>query len=342
MKLREESDSYKEYECYNELLKSIAVSKLNNEIFKLSTPVWIEIDDFVTWIEVTDNTIKEIVYNDYINNNETDYVLCKSNGYPDLSLGYDYSETITQYCIDRSTIDNAYSSSIKVYIKDWITSNITSSTESKLIGNNNILYVIESSNNINELLSDIDLKIYDNPYCYDKTTNKIYKYLKYARTYQEYLQYENNYLYDLIQPRDEDYIINDNNESVLQSTYYDRLNEIYVNIISSIENLIKDDNLKTIINSAFIDLNLLTEYIRKVITVFKSFEVDIAAINIIYELNDSTKYRIKLLDDLSVYSDETSYEHFHIVQDFVVDETTSFEDKVIIRDELNIEENGRL
>ena len=342
LKLREESDSYKEYECYNELLKSIAVSKLNNEIFKLSTPVWIEIDDFVTWIEVTDNTIKEIVYNDYINNNETDYVLCKSNGYPDLSLGYDYSETITQYCIDRSTIDNAYSSSIKVYIKDWITSNIISSTESKLIGNNNILYVIESSNNINELLSDIDLKIYDNPYCYDKTTNKIYKYLKYARTYQEYLQYENNYLYDLIQPRDEDYIINDNNESVLQSTYYNRLNEIYVNIISSIENLIKDDNLKTIINSAFIDLNLLTEYIRKVITVFKSFEVDIAAINIIYELNDSTKYRIKLLDDLSVYSDETSYEHFHIVQDFVVDETTSFEDKVIIRDELNIEENGRL
>lgn len=339
LNLREDAKSYKEYECYNELLKAIAVSKLNNEIFKLSNPEWIEIDNFITWIEVTDDNIKNIVYNDYMNSNDTDYILCKSYGYPDLSLGYDYSDTVIQYCIDRSTIKDRYDSSIKIYIKSYIVSNNMDSN-TKLIGNGNILYIIESNNNINELLMNIDKSIYDNPYCYDKTTNKIYKYLKYARTYQEYLKYENKYLYDLLQPTEADYSVDDSTgENILKESYYNKLSEMYINIVSSIENMIKDENLKNIINSAFIDLNLLTSYIRKVITVFKSFEIDIATINIIYELNDPNKYRIKILDDLSSESDETHYDHFHIIQDISINESSCIDHSIIIRDELNIEEN---
>lgn len=340
LNLRESSKSYKEYECYNELLKAIAISKLNNEIFELSNPEWIEIDNFITWIEVVDEDIKIMVYNDYINSNDTDYVLCKSNGYPDLSLGYDYSDSKVQYCIDRSTIKNGYDSSVKIYVKDYIVSDSINSIDNRLVGNNNILYVIESSGNINELLATIDKTIYDNPYCYDKATGKIYKYLKYARTYQEYLKYENEYLYDVLQPTETEYATDETTgKNILQESYYDRLSEMYINIVSAIENIIKDDNLKNIINSAFIDLNLLTDYIRKVITVFKSFEIDIATINIIYELSDPNKYRIKILDDLSSHSDEIHYDHFHIIQDLAVNETSSCEDSIIIRDELNIEEN---
>lgn len=340
LNLREEAKTYKEYECYNELLKAIAVSKLNNEIFKLSEPEWIEIDNFVTWIEVIDDDIKQMVYNDYINNNDTDYVLCKSNGYPDLSLGYEYSDDVTQYCIDRTTVKNSYNSSVKIYKKDYIVSDTIDSLDTRLVGNNNILYVVESTGNIYEQLVVIDLNVYDNPYCYDKTTGKIYKYLKYARTYEEYLRHENEDLYDLLQPTESDYTTDEETgERVLQESYYDHLSELYINIVSAIENLIKDEDLKNIINSSFIDLNLLTDYIRKVITVFKSFEIDIATINIIYELNDPNKYRIKILDGLSSHSDENYYEHFHIIQDLAFDESSVCDDAVIIRDELNIEEN---
>ena len=229
---------------------------------------------------------------------------------------------------------------MKIYKKDYIVSDTIDSLDTRLVGNNNILYVVESTGNIYEQLVAIDLSIYDNPYCYDKTTGKIYKYLKYARTYEEYLRYENEDLYDLLQPTESDYTTDEETgERVLQESYYDHLSELYINIVSAIENLIKDEDLKNIINSSFIDLNLLTDYIRKVITVFKSFEIDIATINIIYELNDPNRYRIKILDGLSSHSDENYYEHFHIIQDLAFDESSVCDDAVIIRDELNIEEN---
>lgn len=333
IKLRDESKTYKDYECYNELLKAISISKINNKIFKIREPVWITVDNFIMWNEVIDNDIKTKVYNDYINNNETNYILCKSDGYPELSLGREYNEEYIQYCIDISTVD----SDPKIYIKDYIVnSNIT---ENRSIGNNNMLYIIssESDDDLNNKLNRIDLSTYVDPYCYDIRTGLIYKYLRYARTYQEYLYYENKDLYNLLQVKDDEYVVDENGNKTIDNRYYERLSELYTNIVITIENMIKNDELKNAINSSFTDLNLLTTYIKKVVNVFKSFEVDIATINILYEINDPNKYRIKTIDEISSYSDETHYGHFHTVDSIVTREEVSQSEPITIRDELDIE-----
>lgn len=333
IKLRDSSKTYKDYECYNELLKAISISKINNKIFKISKPEWVTVNNFVMWNEVIDNDIKTKVYNDYINKVETDYILCKSDGYPELSLGREYSDEYIQYCIDISTIN----SDPKIYVKDYIVgSNIT---KNRNIGNNNMLYVItsESDDDLNNKLNSIDLSLYVDPYCYDTRTGLIYKYLRYARTYQEYLYYENKDLYNLLQVKDDEYIIDEYGNKTIDVKYYERLSELYTNIVITIENMIKNDELKNAINASFTDLNLLTTYIKKVVNVFKSFEVDIATINILYEINDPNKYRIKAIDEISSQSDETHYDHFHTIDMIISEEESSQSEPIMIRDELDID-----
>ena len=330
--LRDNAETYKEYECYDQLLKAISVSKMNNNIFKLSEPLWIEIDNFVTWIKVDDETLKQTIINDYNNGVDTDYILCTSHGSPDLSLGYEYSDEYTQYCIDVSNND--------VYIKEKVVSGTMDNN--RYIGYNNILYVGTDD------VSAIEINAqYDNPYYYNKETDKLYKYLKYARTYQEYLQYENIVLYDLLQPNADEYerdstgniLVDSNGNQILNETYYDRLDELYVSLIVDIENSIKNDELKTIFSNSSADSGLLSIYIKRVINVFKSFEVDIAAINIIYEMDDRSMYRIKLIDEFSTHTDDYHYDHIHFIESMAVDEKSTVESSITIRDELNIEEN---
>lgn len=345
IKLREESKDYKEYECYNELLKAIGIARLNNTIFKLSNPEWITIDNFITWNEITDNSLKEMIYNDYIEKNDVDYILCKSHGYPELNLGVDYSTDKKQYCIDISSItNNNYDNNIKIYLKDYIVNE--SDNIDKYVGYDNKLYVIESvdESDLIKKLSEIDLNIYDNPYCYDKRTGIIYKYLKYARTYLEYLKYENKYLYDIVNYQDDEYIYENGNividefgnPKIKEYEYYSRISELYINIVNAIDNMIKNDELKNLITSSFNDLNLLTNYIRKVLTVFKSFEIDIVSINIIYNIDNPNEYRIKIIDDISSESNETVYDHMHIINELSISENINQNDMISIYDELNI------
>lgn len=341
IELRENASTYKEYECYNELLKAIAISKLNNTIFKLTYPGWVKIDDpdnCIMWNEVTDETLKEDIYNNYINGNigiNENYIICKSDGYPELSLGKKYSESIQQYCVDSSTVGSLYDSSVKIYVKEPILKDMSSD---KLIGNGNIVYYKED---ISETV-DIDFTDYPEPYCFikgsDGNDDLLIKYLRYARTYQEYLYYENSDLYDLIQPTEDEYETDDNGQTIISADYYSRLGELYMNIVVGLENLIKNEELNNLIQTSFTDLNLLTDYIKKVVNVFKSFEIDIATINIIYEINNPNRYRVKIIDEFSSESEETQYDHFHIIQNLSFNEYTNQLDGFTIRDELNIEE----
>lgn len=331
---REKASTYKEYECYNELLKAISISKMNSNIFSLKKPEWIEIDNFVAWVKVTDeDTIRKVI-DDYNNDTEIDYILCKSHGYPDLSLGYDYSEDKTQYCIDISSKND------DVYVKEYIVSG--DMNNDRIIGYDSIVY-----SGTKDVYDANISSTYDNYYYYNKDTDKLYKYLKYARTYEEYLKYTDITLYNLLQPTSDDYekdqsgdvILNSNGKPVLNELYYNRINELYVSLLVDIENVIKNNELKNIFNNSSVDSGLLSTYIKKVINVFKSFEVDIAAINIVYEMDDRSNHRAKFVDELSAYSEETHFDHFHLVNVLNIDEESTIESEITIRDELNIEEN---
>ena len=116
--LRESSKNFDDYQCYDELIKAIAISKINKELFNLSSLEWIETDNFIAWNEVTDIEIKKMIYELY----ETDRnKICISHGYPEYSLTNKTSIDVlgNDYCIDEYTIkENVDISNIKIYI-NW-------------------------------------------------------------------------------------------------------------------------------------------------------------------------------------------------------------------------------
>ena len=174
-----------------------------------------------------------------------------------------------------------------------------------------------------------------------KVTN--YRYTEYAKTYEGYLKVEVPDLYDvmrsvdILKPTIEE---GDELDPDAYKDYYGKLAEYYNSLLISIENYIKNDDFRKLMMEMTTDASTLTSYIRKVITVFKAFEVDLATINIIYT-NKLEDFRVKIIDELGIEETMMYPDHMHFIQNLGIEETATSSDRFKMVDELVARYNVR-
>ena len=162
----------------------------------------------------------------------------------------------------------------------------------------------------------------------EKCIMKIYQYTDYAFTYAMYLKYTANDLYDYLQKRDGEE----------NSDYIERLNELYSVIIATIENAISSNATRDKLNLSLIDFANIAKYIKIIIEVFKSYTVDLASMDAIYIIDDKSNNRIKTIDGISIddHSFMSSNVHGHSMVSF--EESFDATDRILMRDEILIEQ----
>lgn len=160
----------------------------------------------------------------------------------------------------------------------------------------------------------------------------VYQYLDIALTYEMYLKYESPELYKYIQKQD--YEIAD----TTGADYKDRINSLYSTIIAAIDSAIMSNSLRDQLKIAFNDFENLVKYIKLVVEVFKSYTIDLASMDTIYEIDDPDNNKVKVIDDMWTYEYPFVYSNMNINTQCAIAEFTYLDDVAKIRDEIHIEE----
>lgn len=196
---------------------------------------------------------------------------------------------------------------------------------------NNVIYAINNPEEYNGTKTINDgtyyFQIIDNKDG-ETCTVKVYRYTKYAYTYEMYLKYNGYDLYQYLKQRDGEN----------KSDYISRLNELYSIIIASIENSITSNTVRDELNLSLIDFSNIVKYIKIVIDVFKSYTIDLASIDAIYTIDDKSTNRIKSVDDINIHDNSHMYSNMHSHSMVAFHEKLSVNDNIGYHDEILIEQ----
>lgn len=159
----------------------------------------------------------------------------------------------------------------------------------------------------------------------------IYRKCDFALSYIMYLREESPEIYQYLQQT----------QSETRSDYIERMNEFSSAIIASIEDGIESDELKHKFNLSYIDFSNISNYIKLLINIFKSYTIDLSAMDTIYTIDDKNKNRIKMVE--SYFTDEqySLNSNFHINDMLSSEELYHKNDFIKIKDQIYIEYYAR-
>ena len=156
---------------------------------------------------------------------------------------------------------------------------------------------------------------------------KIYKKCDYALTYSMYLREMAYDLYEYLQKQ----------PGEIDSDYKERLDKFSSTIIATIENSIESKKIKKELKLSYTDFSNISKYIKLIINVFKSYSIDLSAMDTIYNIDDKINNRIKLLENISTKEKYGIDSNIKITSDLSYNETNFTKDLFTIKDELYIE-----
>lgn len=334
IKLRSNATNIHDYNCYNDLFKCIAMTETLKDAYKLTGEPKYELigscetkDDnknFTWYYNKYDNYWELITDIDEVlksKNKPTEDNTAISGKFPtDFSKDY-FINTSELESRDGITDFDSLITNDKVRVYKKVSIDADNATEistfcskpiTKTKTNESGTYYIEKIYNEKEDYNTINIY-----YCTDT-----------ALTFEMYLKHEGSELYNYLQKR--------NNEEL--SSYKDRLNEMFSIIIASIENSISNESIRRQLNLSYNDFSNISRYIKIVIEVFKSFTVDLASMDAIYEINDTDFNRVKFIDQTSINEMSTMNCNINIHSDVSFDESMVTSSIIQIRDEIIIEE----
>ena len=297
------------------------------------------LDDEKTYI-VTSSSPICYSYNDnmYIVNigTLTNYEICTCSDINDMS------HRISIY----KTTDLFKDENLDIYgmVRTVITSDISNTGGSTIvrklsIGNNNTVYI--SNQTITDFLSintgisgsEMYIEVIKDQSSSDRLyTLKIYKRCESALTYMMWIREMSETLYEYMRPLGGE--ISDN--VLYESEYVERMSVLGSTIIATIESAIESKELKEKINLSYIDFENITQYIKLLINVFKSYTIDLSSMDAIFNIDDIEKDRYKIIDDF--YSHETFFKNSNLHLNSTISYSDNDYGKEVLRlkDELEI------
>lgn len=224
---------------------------------------------------------------------------------------------------------------VKSYIYDLINSDlfeipISRSISNTSIGTNNYAYIghvvlddfIEShGENLSGPVFYVEvqknLETIENKY-----TVNIYRKCEYALTYAMYLREMAPELYNYLNLK--------SGES--ENEYRERLDKFSSTIIATIENSIDSKQVREQLNLSYVDFSNISKYIRLIINVFKSYSIDLSSMDIIYNIDDKSNNRIKIVDTFY------SHDKYGIASNIHINSDISYYEKIFNREILKIKD----
>lgn len=373
LEYRNAAQDVDDYNCFDDVYHCIAVSNMMRDVYKLSDPVWellctahanssgelngpkewkhinfenvwtvlsdSELTDFCSYLmneNLCDPLTGKLIVDDEDNSLLLMYddTILLSDGLPEISK---LNNTEYVYAINISGISrkdlleidfrNSSNLPVIVYKKDSILpdSGYADTIEDRYVVNGNL---ITTSKRDDAKIGTYFIEVVnDGKGGYDIS---LYQYVDIALTFEMYLKYESPELYEYLQLR--------SGEEVDISKYYQRIGDLFSTIIASLENSIYDDDIRNQLNLSYIDFSNIIKYIKLVIEVFKSYTVDLASADSIYDINDVDNNRIKTIDDLFINEDSYISSNINMNSKIGFEEYFSVDTVSTIRDEILIEE----
>ena len=325
----ESANSFGEYQCYRQLYNCVYKNNSMNRLFSLNNPIFEKIGNVVNnnieWTYMDMDSIWVPVNSDYIFNTVDDndnvvlglykdssetYMVRYLNGehvkavigYPPIqfnSLPKDVGAFIDTSNLHKPELSMENINEVTVYfkydLKSLINDNINFGNDiifdgyriTKGFGEPNSSKYIDTNDTV-IYVEYKDLSYFDEE---DKLISKyspiaVYILTEKALTFKSWLKYNNNELYNLLEFENAD------------NDYY---NNLYLEIINTIESSISDDLLIRQLNLEYLDYDSISKYIKYVLEVFKSFTIDVASIDCVYSIDDKSSEAIRIFNMLPTF-----------------------------------------
>ena len=333
---RNSAKTINDYLCFNELLKCIATSDMISDVYKLPiaelellatahtnsknliiNKEWLYYNIDKVWIKRSDNTKPTD------SNNSNTF---ETNDIP--SIG---KANIYKYAYD--TIKDIYYESIDLIPNEGYSFTGVNQTETIDLADGTKLFITNAdiNNFINEKGSELNINSF--VLTYESSDNNIYnvylyRYIDTALTYSMYLKYHAKDLYEYLSMTD----------SETKTTYIERLDNMFSIIIASIEASIHNLSLRHRLQLSLNDFANLVKYIKIVIDVFKSYTVDLAAMDVIYRIDDYDNNRVKIIDQYIMHEKTVMTNNINTFSNISFNERMNIGDTAMVKDEIIIKE----